>query len=137
MTEQWWVLGSDRRPVGPVTTDLLVKGISAGKVPTDSLVCVVGGAEWQSLSDLAPFAPAVKEARSREIANPPRTRQARKNLLELEERTIVDGVPLWPSEPQASEPDLENTTLKRPLASFEEEEHTIVDSPFRPSDPPE
>jgi hypothetical protein len=136
MSEQWWVLGGDRRPVGPVTTDLLLKGITSGTVPTDTLVCVVGGTEWQELGDVSWFASAVTEMRGREDAVPPVARRARRGLLEIEERTIVDGIPLWPADPTSEEPTA--SMLRQRLATFDDtDEHTIVDAPLRPSEPPE
>jgi hypothetical protein len=135
--EQWWLLGGDRKPVGPMTTDLLLEGIVAGKVPRDSLVCIVGGTEWQTLGDIAVFSPAAGGAPvGAGAANAGPRRRAGK-LLELEERTIVDGIPLWPAEP-TSEVEPVTSTLRQQMHGLEDpEERTLVDSPFRPSDPSE
>lgn len=57
----WWVTAPDRKPLGPVTTELLVRGIGSGKVPQDALVCEVGGTSWRSLADVAVFAAALME----------------------------------------------------------------------------
>jgi hypothetical protein len=135
--EQWWLLGGDRKPVGPVTTELLLQGIVAGRVPPDTLVCVVGGSEWKAVGEFALFSSVVTEARARSGSEAPTTRRKRGSLLDLEERTIVDGIPLWPAEP-VLEAEPETSTLRQQTFGFEDaEERTIVDSPFRPSDPPE
>jgi hypothetical protein len=120
-----------------VTTGLLLEGIAAGRVPADSLVCIVGGSEWQALGDIARFASAVSGVRSLAPSEPPTIQSRSRKLLELEERTIVDGIPLWPAEP-VSEVEPVTSTLRQHIAGFDDpEEHTIVDAPFRPSDPPE
>ena len=51
---QWYVAVSGRT-VGPVSTELLCRGLQNGKVPRDALVCVVGDAEWQAVSAVPPF----------------------------------------------------------------------------------
>lgn len=56
---QWWVTQGDRRPVGPVSTELLLEGIGAGKVPRDSFVCEVGGEAWKRIGEVAPFSSAL------------------------------------------------------------------------------
>ncbi len=45
---EWWVSRSDGTPVGPVSSDVLVRGIRTGRVPSDALICRVGGDAWQS-----------------------------------------------------------------------------------------
>lgn len=134
--EQWWLLGEDRQPVGPVTTELLLEGIAAGRVPEDSFVCVVGGTEWQVLGDIARFASAVSGVRPVTNSEPPTIQTRLRKLHDLEAHTLVDGIPLWPAEP-ASEVEPVTSTLRQHIAGFDDEEHTIVDAPFRPSDPPE
>ncbi|HVU00959.1 MAG TPA: GYF domain-containing protein [Polyangiaceae bacterium] len=125
---QWWVLGSDRKPIGPVTEDLLLQGIAAGRVTGDALVCAVGGTEWLAVSDVGTFQNALATAGTPADAN-----KRRRGLIELEERTIVDGIPLWPAEPAS---EAAASTLRQHRSGFDDEEHTIVESPFR-SDPPD
>jgi hypothetical protein len=115
----------------------MLKGIAAGRVPADSLVCGVGGSEWQALGDVPRFSSAVRGVRTMSESEPPTIQARSRNLLDLEERTIVDGIPLWPAEP-VSEVEAVTGTLRQHIAGFDDpEEHTIVDAPFRPSDPPD
>jgi len=113
----WWVTQSGQDPVGPVTTELLLKGIDAGKVPIEALVCEVGGQSWRALGEVAPFADAV-------------ARQSRARRFDHAERTMVDPEPPLPSGIGASE---EPINLLRFDGSGE---HTIVDRPPPPSEPP-
>ena len=58
----WWV-ARDQDPVGPVTTELLLEGIAAGKVGSDVLFCRVGGTEWKPITETAVFAEAIAQRR--------------------------------------------------------------------------
>jgi hypothetical protein len=60
MTEwnQWYVCVDDTT-VGPVSTDLVVRGIEHRKIPIEAVVCAVGGSTWLSLSSIAVFHAAV------------------------------------------------------------------------------
>ena len=137
MTEKWWLLGGDRQPVGPVTAEVLLDGIVTGKLDLDSLVCAVGGAEWQALGEVARFSSAVTEARAKLASGRPGTVKRSRRLLDLEERTLVDGIPLWPAE-AVSEVDAAASALRDQRMGFDDpEERTLVDGPLRPSDPPE
>ena len=49
---EWWVGRQGANPVGPVTTDTLVRGILEKKVPEDALVCRVGERQWQHLAQV-------------------------------------------------------------------------------------
>ena len=49
---EWWVGRQGANPVGPVTTDTLVRGILEKKVPEDALVCRVGEQQWQHLAQV-------------------------------------------------------------------------------------
>jgi hypothetical protein len=44
--DRYYVHQPDGPPIGPVTLDLLARGIAAGKVPVDTLVCRVGSSDW-------------------------------------------------------------------------------------------
>ena len=127
---EWWVTKGSQVPVGPVTTELLLRGIGAGAVPKDALVCQVGGSTWTWIGEMAPFSVAINAPRMRSTldsgdevtaAEPPPHHDSARSLddgfepttqttLELprhwfeslndsEERTIVDLMPLRPSEP--------------------------------------
>ncbi len=49
---EWWVGRQGSNPVGPVTTDTLIRGILEQKVPEDSLVCRVGEQHWQHIAQV-------------------------------------------------------------------------------------
>jgi hypothetical protein len=66
----WWVTVPGGHPLGPVRTEHLLRGISAGKVPNHALVCRVGDEEWRPLSSIQRFADAFV-ARSLEMRGPP------------------------------------------------------------------
>jgi len=55
---QWWLMGRDRVPIGPVTTELVIQGIRAGKVPSETLACEVGETAWRSIRTVKRFAPS-------------------------------------------------------------------------------
>src|SRR4051794_21985282 len=60
---QWWLMGRDRVPLGPVTTELVMQGIRAGKVPAETLACEVGGTAWRSIRSVGRFAPSFAKLR--------------------------------------------------------------------------
>lgn len=125
---EWWVTKDNQVPVGPVSTELLLRGISAGAVPRDALICEVGGTRWRWIGETAPFSVALSGLRIRRsldsgedvtMADPPTSEivlndfdeeQTTQTTLELprrwfeslnesDDRTAVDIIPLRPSEP--------------------------------------
>ena len=62
----WYVSSGEGAPVGPVSQELVVEGIVAGRVPVSARVCLVGGNDWLPLSAVPDFAAAV-----RQVAPPP------------------------------------------------------------------
>lgn len=62
----WYVKDGESSPIGPMTTELLVQGLRAGRVALTVHVCPVGGAEWMALSAHPLLASVV-----REVAPPP------------------------------------------------------------------
>lgn len=57
---EWYVHapGADA-PIGPLSTDLIVRGIQAGKVPPGATVCAAGSSEWYPLTRVPEFGAAV------------------------------------------------------------------------------
>ena len=49
---EWWVGRRGAEPVGPVSTETLVRGVLEKKVPEDALVCRVGEREWQRVAQI-------------------------------------------------------------------------------------
>lgn len=83
----WWLTQVGRVPIGPVSAELLLKGIRAGEVPNDVLVCEVGGTEWRKVTDVAPFGAAFAERRKARRFDPE------------SERTVLDPQSFPPSAP--------------------------------------
>lgn len=50
---EWWVGRRGADPVGPVSTETLVRGVKEKKVPPNALVCRVGGQQWQHITQVA------------------------------------------------------------------------------------
>ena len=46
MQASQWYVSVEERTVGPVPTDLIIRGLAEGKVPPDAMVCPVGATEW-------------------------------------------------------------------------------------------
>jgi hypothetical protein len=144
----WWLTQAGRVPIGPVSTELLLKGIGAGKVPGDVLVCEVGGTQWRRVSDVTPFRAALTERSSKRRFDPE------------SERTVLDPRSFPPSEPaprpetipvpRAKTPATRAPATHRPLRpepssaagvhrveDTDEDDKTIVDAfPPLPSEPP-
>ena len=114
----WWVTNGERDPIGPVSTELLVEGIKAGKVPAQVWVCLVGETSWRKLTDLPEFLAAVTNASKK--------RSRRAPAMDAES-TIIDQEPLPESENYALPL---RAALPRPQYDSGEfdDEKTIVDS---------
>jgi hypothetical protein len=50
-----WYLAVGERSIGPLTTDLVVRGIRSGKVPTTAWACQVGATQWSAISSFDEF----------------------------------------------------------------------------------
>ena len=59
--QQQWYVTIAGNAVGPVSTDLVLRGIKHKKIATEAYVCVVGASEWQALADVPEFHGALKE----------------------------------------------------------------------------
>ncbi|MBI2393635.1 MAG: hypothetical protein HYV09_28915 [Deltaproteobacteria bacterium] len=62
ISRYWYLTRSGGDTIGPVETTLVERGIVAGKVPLDSLVCEVGEDYWVALKDAETFAGAIHES---------------------------------------------------------------------------
>lgn len=76
---QWWLMGRDRVPIGPVSTELVIQGIRAGKVPSETLACEVGGTAWRSIRGVQRFASSFAKLR---VDGP--------TLVDMEEAPVTD-----------------------------------------------
>jgi hypothetical protein len=129
----WWLTQAGGVPVGPASTELVLKGIAAGKVPSNVLVCEVGGNNWKALRDIPAFSKALgHEKKSRLDPN--------------SERTVLDAEFFPPSRPPPPLKALpvpryderaDRTIANARQPDDEEDEKTIVDLlPPLPSEPP-
>ncbi|MCA9640344.1 MAG: hypothetical protein H6718_32730 [Polyangiaceae bacterium] len=69
---QWMVRSEGSAPIGPVSTELLLRGIAQGRVPVESEVQQLGTREWQVLEFVDAFADAIQsdEAMTRLAESP-------------------------------------------------------------------
>jgi hypothetical protein len=59
--DQWYVAVEDRT-VGPVTTELLIRGLENGRVPPEAMVCAVGTSKWDWVATVEPFVETVRRS---------------------------------------------------------------------------
>jgi hypothetical protein len=57
---EWYVCTRDGETVGPVSTALVARGVSAGKVPCGALVARVGDSVWQPVLRVPEIMSALK-----------------------------------------------------------------------------
>ena len=62
--KDWYVFQTDGHHIGPVSTELLARGIVAGKVPEGAHVGAVGDAQWWPLRQVAEITHAVEALRA-------------------------------------------------------------------------
>lgn len=133
----WWLTHGDREPIGPVSTELLLKGIGAGMIPKDAYVCEVGGSTWKPIRKTAPFSIALNDNHARRkdseeeqtLADAPGDEESLSRFDEVVERTVVDYPRLHSSIPPPM----------RRLGRFDDSaEKTISDAtPLPESEPPD
>lgn len=121
ISRNWWVTHEGRATVGPVSTELLIEGIKAKKVPPDSMVCEVGGSRWQSLGEVADFQEALTVGRRSPPSEAPTVRlplhSVRANVSRIEDssasedHTVVTGPPFRISEPASAPEEPDERTL--------------------------
>ena len=103
MMSLWYVYDSAGKHVGPVTTDLLARGIVAGKVPREAHVGAVGSASWLPVLEVPEVVLAVRRAESIPPPSPsaaatmvmPRLVKA-EELVKVEDRAKVEEPALVP-----------------------------------------
>jgi hypothetical protein len=55
MSSQQWYVKVDSRTVGPLSTDLVLRGLADGELPSNALVCRAGAYSWLPLSAVPTF----------------------------------------------------------------------------------
>jgi hypothetical protein len=75
-TNEWglWYVAVEHKTVGPVSTELVIKGIEHRKIPFEAVICAVGGTTWMSLASVDAFRDAVMRSYP---PPPPDTEEAR------------------------------------------------------------
>ncbi|HEX4476100.1 MAG TPA: GYF domain-containing protein [Polyangiaceae bacterium] len=141
--DQWWVIRRNRDPVGPVSTDLVLQGIRAGRLPSDALVCELGGAKWRPITEIQSFAreldnlAAAQEESVTESLDlrDPRAKSARRGASRrfdhTAETTLVDDSPMSSADVDSA---IDATRALRPFDDTGEQ--TIVESSPMESEEP-
>jgi hypothetical protein len=62
---QYWVFSADGKHVGPVSAELIARGVAAGKVPEDAFVAPAGTTAWVQIGSVPEIAEAMRAAGSR------------------------------------------------------------------------
>src|SRR6266700_1662895 len=58
--DEWYVYQESGQHVGPVTVDLLARGITAGKVPRNAYAGVAGASRWRPILEIPEIAAALR-----------------------------------------------------------------------------
>lgn len=137
--DQWWVTQGGQEPVGPVSTELVVRGLAAGRVPLDSYVCEVGGTAWKPVREVRDFSEAVAIAAALKVDDRPSGRAPLPRFDATDDRTVVDIEPMIPSDsPRNTDRAPSRSSRVPPLARFDggDDLRTITDAaPPLSSDP--
>jgi hypothetical protein len=67
LQEKHWYLAVGDRSIGPLTTELVAKGIQSGKVPLTAWICQVGASSWSALSSFGEFQDIVDRVLAAEV----------------------------------------------------------------------
>lgn len=114
-SREWWMLGPDRKPVGPMSTERVLEGLEEGVVLADALVCEVGATEWRAVQDVSVFQRALSEM------EPPAPPKAARRHPDGPEATMVDPPTIPPAKGDAP-------TQKFALSQFDDvAEKTVVE----------
>lgn len=56
-TAKHWLVRAGRNVIGPVSIELLERGLEAGKIPSDAEMALLGGNEWRQVTEIFPAPP--------------------------------------------------------------------------------
>jgi hypothetical protein len=65
--EKHWYLAVGDRSIGPLTTELVTRGIESGRVPLTAWICQVGASSWSALSSFGEFQDVVDRVLASEV----------------------------------------------------------------------
>src|SRR5512142_1856301 len=68
---QYYVYSADNNHVGPVSAELIARGIVAGKIPDDAFVAPLGSNAWTPYAQVAEVHAAVTNAKKASTPPPP------------------------------------------------------------------
>lgn len=116
--EKQWYLAVGERSLGPLSTELVARGISSGKVPASAWICQVGDTTWSHLSSVDEFhAPLNAALGTAEPAIPERISGEQDAPVG---QTVAESG--GADAPTAPEEDEEDETGKHSLLPYEREE---------------
>lgn len=69
--QQYYVYSADNNHVGPVSAELIARGVVAGKVPEDAFIAPTGSSNWTPISHIAEVFGAVSQAKKASTPPPP------------------------------------------------------------------
>jgi hypothetical protein len=52
-----WLVRASGNVIGPVSIELLERGLEAGKIPSDAEMALLGGNEWRQITEIFPAPP--------------------------------------------------------------------------------
>ena len=123
LQEKQWYLTVGDRSIGPLTTDLVLRGIQSGKVPLTAWICEVGADAWSALSSFSEFQDVVDRVLAAEVpAN--QAQQVGSNSPQPTSATLApsSASSLARDRSAGGEPSLESgSELAAPVAVEEEE----------------
>lgn len=88
-----WYLAVGDRSIGPLTTELVARGIESGKVPLTAWICQVGANAWSALSSFGEFQDVVDRVLAAEV---PANQQSGRQVKDSKPSRFVSPLPMVP-----------------------------------------
>lgn len=125
VADRWYVSTGDGS-VGPVSLELLARGIEAGRVPLECFVRNEAWTVWRPLSDVArvtvcdgPLAPQGSAVRGRKLVPPAPDSEDTFEDKPSDSRPTLPHIPAWMAAPPDSVPSRDSRpTVPRGVQSF-------------------
>src|SRR5215470_873432 len=70
--DEWYVYQESGQHVGPVTVDLLARGITSGKVPRDAYAGLAGDSKWRPVLEIPEVTAALRRLEQLRPSSPER-----------------------------------------------------------------
>ena len=136
--EKQWYLAVGERSLGPISTDLVARGIRSGKVPVTAWVCQVGDNSWSALSSFNEFQEAVEGfLATTGAANVESSGEnpSDASVQEPVDNEVRSGEASSPEGTSASSEDEDEATGQRSLLPYERTEPTVSERPGFTAEP--